>query len=369
MPVPAVNLRPIIERTRAQWEAHLNEMFGRGQFILGPQVAQFEKELASAFDAGHAVGVGNGTDAIALSLRASGAKGEVITSALTAPFTGIGILSAGCSPRFADVNPQTLQIDAGDAGNRVTRRTAAFVPVHLYGDTCELDRFASMARSLKKTLVQDACQAHGARFKGKPFTAYSPYVAYSFYPTKNLGCLGDGGAVLTPSTRIAKKLRELRDGGRRGGQITYVSGINSRLDEMQACYLRAFLPMIEEWNADRARIARLYDQALRDCPGITIVARSPDSVCHLYVIRARRRERLRRFLSEKGITTGVHYPVPLHLHPTYRDCGLKLGDLPHAEKACREILSLPLWPYLPEQSAEEVAERIRQFCSKGAALS
>jgi len=361
MPVPAVNLHPAIERTRERWETHLREMFDRGQFILGPQVAEFERELARAFSATEAVGVGNGTDAIGLSLRAAGVAGEVITSALTAPFTGIGILSAGCAPRFADIDPRTLQIDAGDAGNRVTRRTAAFVPVHLYGAPCELDRFASMARSLKKALVQDACQAHGARFKGKPFTQYSPFVAYSFYPTKNLFCLGDGGAVLTSSAKMAKRLRELRDGGRRGGQVTYSPGINSRLDEMQACYLRAFLPMLEEWNAGRARTARLYDEALRDCPGIGLVSRGEESVCHLYVVRARKRERLRRFLLEKGIATGVHYPLPLHLHPSYRECGLKRGDLPHAEKACREILSLPLWPYLPAAAAGEVAERIRQF--------
>lgn len=337
-------------------------MFARSHFILGEQVAAFEGELAAAFQARFAIGVGSGTDAIQLCLREAGASArEVITSALTASFTGIGILAAGCLPRFADVNPRTLEIDPEDAGNRMTRRTAAFVPVHLYGQPCAIDSFARMARAHRKLLVQDACQAHGAQCGGKPFTEFSGWVAYSFYPTKNLFCLGDGGAILTNRASSARRLRALRDGGRRGGQISYMAGVNSRLDEMHACYLRAFLPRLNEWNEDRRRTARLYDQGLKDCPAVGMVERTEDSVCHLYVIRAHRRDRLRQHLASQGIVTGVHYPAPLHLQPAFRDCGLRRGDLPHAEKACREILSLPLWPRLPATSAEEVIERIRRF--------
>lgn len=362
MPVPAVNLRPILEATRTAWESRLEEMFARGQFILGPQVTEFEREWAGYLGAKAAIGVANGTDAITLCLRDAQVQGEVLTTGLTAPFTGVAILAAGARIKFADINPETLSIDFDDAANRVNKRTAALVPVHLYGEPCRIDLFAKLARSHKLSLIQDACQAHGTKFNGRRLTEFSPYVAYSFYPTKNLGCLGDGGAIATSSPTVAKRLREARDGGRRNGeQVSRSSGINSRLDEMQACYLRAFLPRLDDWNADRARTAALYDQALSDCPGVTLIKRSASSVCHLYVIRAEHRDRLRAYLASLGISTGIHYPVPLHLHPAFADCKQKKGSLPHAERACAEILSLPLWPYLLPSQVAEVAEAIRKF--------
>ena len=367
MLIPSVNLKPQIEATAPCWRGRLNELFEKMHFILGPQLSGFEEEFARALGARFAAGVGTGTAAIELCLRAAGITSpgqEVITSALTAPFTGVGIAAAGCRLRLADVSPDTLLLDAADVGNRATRRTAAIVPVHLYGQPCDLARFKSVARTVKATLIQDACQAHGAKHQGKPFTSYSPYVCYSFYPTKNLACLGDGGAILTNQAGIAKRFRMLRDGGRKGAQISFVAGINSRLDEMQCCYLRAFLPRLPEWNADRARTAALYDEMLAGCAGVSRVKTSQESVHHLYVIRAERRDRLREFLAKGGIGTGVHYPAPLHLMPAFRDCGLRRGDLPHAEKACREIVSLPLWPYLPEQAARRVAETVRAFYEK-----
>ncbi|MBK5291719.1 MAG: DegT/DnrJ/EryC1/StrS family aminotransferase [Acidobacteriia bacterium] len=364
MQIPAVNLKPCLDATEPAWRQHLGELFARMHFILGDQLSGFEKEYASACSARHAIGVGTGTAAIELSLRAAritGPNQEVITSALTAPFTGIGIVSAGCRLRLADVDPETLLLDAADAGNRAGKRTAALVPVHLYGQPCDLNAFRGVARTLHAVLIQDACQAHGARFHRRPLTSYSPFVCYSFYPTKNLGCLGDGGAVVTNQAGIRKRLMMLRDGGRRGGQVAMVRGINSRLDEMQCCYLRAFLPKLAEWNADRARTASLYDALLKDCDGITRVRTSAESVNHLYVVRAARRNRLREYLSKLGIATGVHYPAPLHLMPAFRESGLRRGDLPHAEKACREIVSLPLWPYMPQQTAMRVAERVKEF--------
>lgn len=363
MKIPFFNLRPALEATQAVWRARLDEMFARGQFILGEQVSAFEKEFAAALGARFAVGVGSGTAALELCLREAGLgrrNAEVITSPLTAPFTALAILSAGARPRFADVDPVRLLLDPQDAGNRATRRTAALMPVHLYGCPCDLARWRDLARSLDAVLIQDACQAHGARYQGRPLADYSAYVAYSFYPTKNLGCLGDGGAVLTNRAGSARRLAVLRDGGRVGGHVSRLPGVNSRLDEMQACYLRAFLPRLEEWNAWRGRLAALYDAALKDCPGVRLLDRR-DSVHHLYVIRAERRERLRQYLAEHGIATAVHYPVPLHLQPAFRDCGLRRGDLPVVERACREIVSLPLWPYMPETFAEEVAGRILDF--------
>ncbi|MGH9628295.1 MAG: DegT/DnrJ/EryC1/StrS family aminotransferase, partial [Bryobacteraceae bacterium] len=334
MDIPVANLRPSLEVTRAVWESNLARLFDRMQFVLGEQVRTFEESFAEAMGAAFAIGTGSGTAAIELCLRDAGvvsSRQRVLTSALTAPFTGIAILAAGASPQFADIDPETLQIDHGDAAGRIMKSTAALLPVHLYGQPCRIDLFARLARSLGKILVQDACQAHGAKFRGRPFTDFSSYVAYSFYPTKNLGCLGDGGAILATRSSSARRLAMLRDGGRSGGQVSSLPGINSRLDEMQACYLRAFLPRLDGWNAQRSHTASLYDDQLRDCPGVRLVKRWPCSVHHLYVLRVRRRDSLREFLASKGIGTGVHYPVPLHLHPAFKNCGLRRGDLPNAE--------------------------------------
>jgi dTDP-3-amino-3,4,6-trideoxy-alpha-D-glucose transaminase len=360
MNIAVVNLRPALEATRPAWEARLAELFGRMQFVLGPQVTAFEEEFAAAMGAKFAIGVANGTDAITLSLREASVTGEVITTAMTAPFTGVAILAAGVSRiRFADIDPDTMQIDPDDLGNRLTKKTQAIVPVHLYGQPCLIERIAKLARDSRLALIQDACQAHGAA----EFTKYGARVAYSFYPTKNLGCLGDGGAIVTNSPAVAKRIRQMRDGGRRGGQVSYGPGINSRLDEMQACYLRAFLPKLGEWNDWRRRVAAQYDQELRDCPGIRLLKRDERSVCHLYVIRAAKRDRLREALAQQGIGTGIHYPMPMHLHPAFAANGLKRGDLPHTERAAREIVSLPVWPYLSKDDVSRVAEAIRRFYS------
>jgi dTDP-3-amino-3,4,6-trideoxy-alpha-D-glucose transaminase len=364
MRVPAVNLKPCLEATRTVWRARLDELFARMQFILGEQVKAFESEFAEAMGSAVAVGVANGTEAIELCLRDTGITGqrnEVIAPALTAPFTGVGIVAAGRRLRLADVDPDTLLLDLSHVESCVTRRTAAIVPVHLYGQPCDMVQLCRLTRRLGLELIQDACQAHGARFGGKPLTTYSPYVAYSFYPTKNLGCLGDGGAVTAASPAGANRLRVLRDGGRKGNQVSYVRGMNSRLDELQACYLRAFLPRLDEWNNWRRRIASIYDEMLTGVDGVRLVTTSFESVRHLYVLRTKRRDKLREYLTRQGVGTGIHYPVPLHLMPAFVESGLKRGALPVAEKACREVLSLPLWPYLPEDDARFVAETVREY--------
>jgi dTDP-3-amino-3,4,6-trideoxy-alpha-D-glucose transaminase len=315
-------------------------------------------EFASALGGKFSVGVANGTAAIELCLRDSGVtRGEVITSALTAPFSGVGIRAAGAIPKFADIDPETLQIDAADAASRITSKTRALMPVHLYGQPCALDQFVKLARKHKIPLIQDAAQAHGAHFDGKPLAAFSRYVAYSFYPTKNLGCMGDGGGIMTDDAATRERLIVLRDGGRHGDQIAHSFGVNSRLDELQCCFLRAFLPHLNEWNAHRGRIAAIYDEELRACPGVRMVERTGGSVHHLYVIRAERRDQLREHLAAQRIGTAVHYPVPLHQHPAFA----QKGSLPHAERAVTEIVSLPMWPYMKEGSARRVARLIRRF--------
>jgi dTDP-4-amino-4,6-dideoxygalactose transaminase len=358
MTVPMVNLRPLLTVTREAWRANLERMFERMQFVLGEQGAAFEKELARAWGARFAVAVGTGTAALELSLRAVGlgeSGKEVLLPALTSPFTAQAVLAAGCCPRFADVDAETLLLDVVDAAARVRERTVALLPVHLYGRSCAMAPLAKLARQHGLRMVQDACQAHGVPVD------YAGAVAYSFYPTKNLGCLGDGGAVVTDSRAIAGQLRRLRDGGRRDDQVSRVRALNSRLDEMQACYLRAFLPRLAEWNADRVRLAALFDEALAGCAGVRPVPRGEGSVCHLYVVRAKRRDGLRRYLAERGIATGIHYEVPLHLQPAFAEAGMKRGSLPVAERACKEIVSLPLWPYMPEAMVAQVAEAVREF--------
>jgi dTDP-3-amino-3,4,6-trideoxy-alpha-D-glucose transaminase len=362
MRIPLTNLRPALDATEPGWRENMQRLFADSMFILGSQLAAFEREFAAATRARFAVGTGNGTEAIQLALRDAGANGDVFTTALTAPFTAVAVRAAGCRPRFADVDPDTLQMDPADLDKRLTKRAAAIVAVHLYGQPCDLTSIAAIARANRAVLVQDACQAHGAVFRGRALTGWSRYVCYSFYPTKNLGCLGDGGAICTDRKTLAGRLAKERDGGRgRRPQIASTWGINSRLDELQCCFLRAFLVKLEEWNRSRARLAALYDEALASCPGVRVPFRSPESVHHLYVIRAKQRDRLRDHLLRLGIGTGVHYPAPLHLHPAFRDCGLKRGDLPNVERACTEVLSLPLWPYLGESAVAEVADRVQEF--------
>lgn len=351
--IPLANLASALAETAPVWQAHLAEMHGRSHYILGPQVAAFEREFAAAMGAKEAVGVASGSDAITVALRAlkvaRNGQGDVLTSAMTAPFTGVAIRAAGLRPVFADVDPETLLMDLDDARRRITPATAAIVPVHLYGQPLDL----TPLRGVRVPVLQDACQAHGAPLYGLR--------AYSFYPTKNLGALGDGGAIVTDDARLAQQLREIRDGGRHNDQIAHVEGINSRLDEMQACYLRAFLPKLPEWNRRRQELAARYDAALAGCPGVRPLKRVPGSVAHLYVIRAKRRDQLRLHLLEHGIASGIHYPRPLHLHPAFRDAGLKRGDLPHAERAAREIISLPLHAYLSNRDLDEVVATVRSF--------
>lgn len=355
MRIPAVNLRPQVEQTRPAWEANLAALLERSHFILGPELESFEEEFAGALGARYAIGVGSGAAAIELSLREAGITGEVITSALTAPFTAVAIRAAGAKPVFADIDPETLQISADDVARRISKKTKAIVPVHLYGQPCAIGRIAKLG----VPVIQDACQAHGATLAGKKLTEFSNYVTYSFYPTKNLGALGDGGAILTNRPAIAKRLKSLRDGGRKPGtQVAALpNGINSRLDDLHCCFLRAFLPHLGEWNCARAGLAAAYDRALEGISGVQLVKRSVDSVCHLYVIRARKRDALRKFLAGKGIGTGVHYPVALHQHPAFP----QRGRLAAAEQAVSEIVSLPLYPSLTLAEVDEVAGRIREY--------
>ncbi len=368
--IPFLKLPASQARLRREYQRQIAKVLARSRFILGPEVAAFEKEFAQDCGAGYAVGVGSGTDALFIALRLSGIRPglgqEVLTTPLTASFTAHAIVAAGARPVFADVDPETLLLDLAAAARRGTARTAAIVPVHLYGQCCDLEAFAALARKAGCALVQDAAQAHGSNFGGRPLAAFSDWVAFSFYPTKNLGCLGDGGALVTNRRRLAEQARRYRDGGRRKGHTAHTEGINSRLDELQAAILRIHLRHLKAWNQRRAKLAERYDRLLAErLPEGSVQRLGPaarsDSCHHLYVIRTRERDRLAAYLGQRGIETGVHYGQPLHLQPAFRWLGYRRGDFPQAERAAREVLSLPLHPFLPERDVDVIAAEIARF--------
>ena len=352
-----------------EYQRRFAQVLAGGRFILGDEVSRFEREFAAFCRARFSIGVGNGTEALLIALRLSGIRPgqnqEVITTPLTASFTAHAIVAAGARPIFADVDPDTLLLDASHVRRRITRRTAALLPVHLYGQCCDLDAFGSLAEETGCSLIQDAAQAHGAEFKRRPLADFSDWVAYSFYPTKNLGCLGDGGALVTQRPKLAAQAQMFRDGGRQGGHVALCEGINSRLDELQAAVLRIHLKHLKRWNRRREQIARLYDLRLAEWAPerLRLLGRPPSSQSchHLYVIRTHRRQALRQFLAQRGIETAVHYEMPLHLHPAFRWLGYQRGDFPVAEQAAREVCSLPLHPWLADHEAERIVQEIGRF--------
>jgi dTDP-3-amino-3,4,6-trideoxy-alpha-D-glucose transaminase len=352
-----------------EYQRRMARIVRRGRFILGEEVSRFEAEFAAFCGARYCVGVGNGTEALAIALRLSGVspgrKQEVITTPLTASFTAHAIVAAGARPVFADIDPSTLLLDPEAVRRRITPRTAAIIPVHLYGQCCDLEAFRKLAKQNDCALIQDAAQAHGSDFHGRPLADFSDWVAFSFYPTKNLGALGDAGALVTNHRGLAEAAKRFRDGGRSGGHIARTEGINSRLDELQAAMLRIHLRHLKAWNRSREALARRYDRLLAAAaPGrVQILPRLTHgrSANHLYVIRVPRRDALRDYLLQRGIETGIHYEEPLHLQPAFRWLGYRRGEFPHAEKAAREICSLPLHPFLPDRDVDRVAEEIARF--------
>lgn len=369
LPIPMFDLSGALAEAADDIRLNLAEMHRLGQYILGPQTAAFETEFAREVGGSAAVGVGSGTAALELCLRDAGigrwgpggSPDEVVIPSMTSLFTAQAVLATGARIRVADVSPRTLLLTAESVERALTSATRAVIAVHLYGQPCDLPALAALCEQRGVALIQDACQAHGAFAKGMPLTAYSPYCAYSFYPTKNLGCLGDGGAIVTSNPETAHRLRQLRDGGRLGDQLCRGPGVNSRLDEIQACYLRAFLPRLRAWNERRRSVAAFYAEALRDAKSLRLLEWDSDSVHHLCVARSARRDELRAYLADLGIQTAVHYPVAIQDQP---------GLIPHASwaeapihgaQAAQEIFSLPMGPHLTQEQAQTVAQMIAEF--------
>ena len=347
----------------ADVRAAIDRVLRRGWFVLGPELEAFEAEFAAAAGARFAVGVGNGTDAIALLLRAGGIGpgDEVIVPAMTAAFTALGVMAAGALPVIVDVDPETLMLDVETCEASLTSRVTALLPVHLYGQPADMAGLRRLAERRHLLLIEDCCQAHLATYRGQPVGTFGVGGAFSFYPTKNLAALGDAGAVVTADATLADRVRRLRNGGQSERYKHDESGVNSRLDDLQAAVLRTRLARLPEWTARRRTLGGLYRKRLDgviDMPP----EREPGHVYHLFPVRSPRRDRLQQHLRDAGIGTLVHYPKPLSEQPAFAAC--RRDACTNAAAAARELLSLPLHPRLIDADVERVAGEVQRFAQE-----
>ncbi len=364
-PIPFLNLTHEYRELEAEWFAAIHEAGTSGQFILGPNVQAFEEELAAAAGTRHAVALANGTDALMLSLRALdiGPGDEVITSPFTFFATAEVITLLGATPVFADIEADSFNLDPAEVRARVTPRTRAVIPVHLFGYPARMDEIVEVAESHGLVVIEDCAQAFGAQSGPKTVGSFGNAGCFSFYPTKILGCYGDGGMLTTSEGKLAERVRQLRNHGANAPFVHEVAGYNSRLDEIQAALLRIKLRRVERDIGKRIEVAARYGDLLGSSD--LRLPRSPSNARHvynLYTVRSRQRDRLREHLTAKGVPTAVCYPVPLHLQTVYASLGYRQGDLPAAEQAAREVLSLPVYPDMPHEHIERVSEAIKEVC-------
>jgi dTDP-3-amino-3,4,6-trideoxy-alpha-D-glucose transaminase len=358
-PIPFLSLTPR-EDAPAVRQA-IDRVIASGWFVLGPEVQAFEREFAAACGATCAVGVGNGTDAIALALRALGIGpgDEVITAAISAAYTALAVMMVGARPVFADIDPQRYTIDPDAVSSAVTSRTRVILPVHVYGQAADMEAIARIASRHHLAIVEDCCQAHLATAGGRPVGTLGTAGAFSFYPTKNLAALGDGGAVVTNDRALADRIARLRNGGQIDRYRHQEAGVNSRLDEMQAAILRARLPLLSGWTARRRSRAAVYRAALAGAAVTLPFEADSGHVYHLFVVRHARRGALQSHLASNGIETLVHYPLPVPEQPAL--AGTNPASCPRAAAACAEVLSLPLNPDTTDRQIEDVAAAVRRF--------
>jgi dTDP-4-amino-4,6-dideoxygalactose transaminase len=354
--IPLVDVKAQYAPQLDELKERIAEVLDSGRFILGPHVRAFEEEAAAYLGVGHAIGVANGTDAIVLVLDALeiGAGDEVICPAFTFYATAEAIIRRGATPVFADIDPRTLNIDPADAKRRVTPKTKAIMPVHLFGRPAPLGELAELG----VPVIEDAAQAFGAQGVGRTGVAST----YSFFPTKNLFALGDGGLVTTDDDALDDRLRLLRFHGSRDKKDFELVGYNSRLDELQAAVLRVFLPHLEEWNRSRREAAARYEE-LGLGEVCELPADEPGHVYHMYVIRSPERDRISEHLGAAEISSAAYYETPLHLQPALRDLGHGEGDFPETERASRENLALPLWAGIDVRVQEQVVAAVREAVS------
>lgn len=363
-PIPLVDLRAQYEPLKDEIHAAWDEILAGMRLFLGPNVQAFEKAFASYCGVADAIGVSDGTTALHLALRACGigAGDEVITVSHTFIATAEAILLAGARPVFVDIDPVTYTMDVTQIEAQITERTRAILPVHLYGQCADMDPILEIARRHGLVVIEDACQAHGATYKGRKAGSMGTVAAFSFYFSKNLGAFGEGGMVTTNDLALAHKIRMMRDHGSEKRYYHEMLGWNGRIDEMQAAVLRIKLPYLDGWNEKRRLTAAFYNQALANNGILTSVERSGNRhIYHMYVIRCSRRDALREHLNQQNIGTGIHYPVPIHLQNSFAEFGCRRGSLPVTEQIVDEILSLPMYPELTQEQAERVVNAVLQL--------
>jgi dTDP-4-amino-4,6-dideoxygalactose transaminase len=361
--VPRIDLERQREALGPVLSEAIERVLGSGRFVLGPETEAFEAELAGYLGARHCVGVGSGTDALQLALTALGVGpgDEVITVSHTAVPTAFAIELTGAAPVFVDVDPGTQTMDPARAAEAIGPATRAIVPVHLYGRCARVAALRDLADEHGLWLVEDVCQAHGAQVEGRRAGTLGDAGCFSFYPTKNLGAYGDGGAVVTDDDGLAERVRRRRSHGLGEGYVHDPPAGNSRLDELQAAILRVKLPHLDDWNAARRRLARVYAEHLDGLPvELPVDPGAGEHVFHLYVIRTEGRDELLEHLRRNGIDAAVHYPVPAHRQPPYASSPTRFA-LPVTEACSREVLSLPMYPELDEGDVERVALHVREF--------
>lgn len=358
--VPFIDLPAQFKALKPQIDRALEPIFNSTSFILGPAVGEFEQSFASYIGTEHCVALNSGTAALHLALLALGIGpgDEVITAANTFIATAEAVTFAGATPRFVDAQPDTYNIDPSKIEAAINSKTKAIIPVHLYGQPADMDAIQEIAAKHKLRIVEDACQAHGALYKGKQAGTMSDIACFSFYPGKNLGAAGDGGAVVTNDADLADKIRLLRDHGSRKKYEHEIVGHNFRLDSVQAAILSVKLPHLNDWNAARRRHAAFYTKQLAPSTEVVtpIVANDCESVFHLYVVQVPERDRVQKALRDADVQTGIHYPIPIHLQPAYKHLGYKAGDFPVAERLAGRILSLPMYAELADAQKTRVVE-------------
>jgi len=367
MTVPFLNMTAQI----APLHSHLLEAAARvltsGHFILGPEVAAFEREIAGYVGSTHAIGVNSGSDALTLALKALdiGPGDEVITTPFTYIAPAESIHQCGAKIVFADIDPETFCIDPIQVEGSVTSNTRAILPVHLFGQAAPLDALEKICETRRLHLVEDCAQSIGAVHRGRRLGSVGVFGCFSFYPTKNLGAAGDGGMVVTSDEKMAKKLRMLRVHGIEKRYFHDLHGVNSRLDEIQAAMLRVKLPHLEKWNHRRAEIASIYDEGLKDLPlSLPVVREGNSHIFHVYAVLSNQRDELHRHLTERGVPCLIYYPQPLHLQKVYEDKGWSRGQFPVAEKISETVLPLPMYPELTREQLTHVISCIRSFFRK-----
>lgn len=389
-----MNLSKQYKSIKTEADKKVLEILYSAQYIMGENVKEFEREISEYLGVKHSISVGNGTDSLVISLKALGIEegDEVITTPFTFFATAESISFVGATPVFVDVDLDTYNIDPAKIEEKITDKTKAIMPVHIFGQPCDMDPINEIAKKYNLKVIEDACQAIGSEYKGQMIGDLSDVACFSFFPTKNLGCAGDGGMIVTNDDDLATICRALRTHGSgadghkayniinkieedatddKGTDNTvynplkyynYLIGQNSRLDELQAVILRIKLRQLDKWNNVRIENARFYNEQLKDTKLVTpFEDENVKHVYHLYILQSENRTELVNYLKEKGIATGVYYPVPLHLQKVYKNLGYKEGDLPNAEYLSHRTLAIPIFPELTDEEKEYIVEKLRKF--------